>query len=258
VTQSTVFLLILCTAIIIAFVIAPGPFAQKLSAVAYGLDPQRPSHTYAVGGALLPLEARKMGMFGGFLLTYLLLLACGHVRSASFPRRRVLIVLTAFIASMAVDGGNATLYDLGLPHLYAPMLRLRLATGILMGVAMAGILLPAINGSLWLAIRETPVLSTTREFIGALVLAGGLFLTVDAGPGILYYPLGMLGVAGLAAELTLINLVFVLVLGRRVGSADGWRAALPLAMASFILSVCELAVMAVVRYITLGNITNGM
>lgn len=245
---------VICLVIAFLFLLYPASLQQKLFAIPYGLDPQRPSHSYFLGGQQLPLEARKTGMFGGFIVVYLFLLATGHQRAASFPPARMMIVLVGFIALMGLDGLNATFFDLGWPHLYEPSLRLRLATGLLTGLSMAALLVPALNGSLWREISDDAPLSTPQRLAPALALMGGFFLLVDARPGILYYPIGLVSVAGLLAEMIVLNMVFVLALTRRAGQAESTRDALPVAVAGLLLSICELALMSVVRYQVLGNL----
>lgn len=257
-THLTRVLLIVCVLAALIFVLYPWPLSQKLFAVAYGLDPQRPSHTYFLGGAQLPLEARKVGMFGGFIITYLALLAAGRARGAAFPPLRVGVLLGCFIAVMGLDGLNATFFDLGWPYMYTPDLRLRLATGLLTGIAMAGLLLPAVNGSLWRDIRLTPSLADVPGVAGAVLLAASFYLLVDSRLGILYYPVGLLSAAGLVLELTMINVIFALVLMRRVGKAETVLDVLPPAAGGLVLAICELVFMSVVRYILLGDLTNLM
>lgn len=242
----------------LVFALQPWSPADKLFALAYGLDPQRPSHTYSLGGVLLPLEARKLGMFGGFLIVCLGLLASGRWRAASFPRRPIVALFIAFIAIMGVDGANALFYDLGWPHLYEPMLRLRLATGLLTGLAMAGLLVPAANGSLWRDIRLIRSFEGRRDLAGALLLCAAFFLLVDARPALLYYPVAIIGVAGLLLEMLLINLILVLTVTRRIGLAASWRhAVVPLLVAALLIAA-ELAFMSAVRYVTLGDMTSLM
>ena len=247
-----------CLVPVVVFILLPWSLQQKLFAVPYGIDPQRPSHTYVLGGQQMPLEARKTGMFGGFLLVYLALLAAGRTRAAAFPPRRILAVLLGFVAVMAIDGLNATFFDLGWPHLYAPDLRLRLATGLLMGLTMAALLLPAINGSLWRDISDVPSLSGIKDVAALLFLCGAFFLLVDARPAILYYAISILAVAGLICELAVINLVFLLIVARRVGTAGTATDVLLLMAPALGLAACELALMSIVRYATIGSLTSTM
>ena len=257
-TRFRLLLLILCVTIVVGVALYPAPLSAKLFAAAYGIDPQRPLHTYAPGGLQMPLEARKLGMFGGFLLTYIGLLAVGRRRAASFPPAPLLAVFVGFVAAMALDGLNALFFDLGWPHLYTPDLRLRLATGLLTGVAMAAILLPAFNGSLWRDISDAPSVADGRELLAILVPQIVLFALIDVQAGILYYPLGILGIAGLLFELILINMMLVLALSGRAGSAVTLWDTLPIALVAAVLAAGELTIMSAIRFVTLGDATRFM
>jgi hypothetical protein len=197
-------------------------------------------------------------MFGGFLLAYLCLLAAGRWRAAGFPPARLLAILIGFIAALGLDGLNALFFDLGWPHLYAPDLRLRLATGLLTGVAMAAILLPAFNGSLWRDISNERSLANGRELIAVLVPQVVFFAIVDVRTGILYYPISMFGVAGLLFELLLINMILALALSGHAGKAATAWDALPVAVAAAAMSAGELIVMSAVRFLVLGDVTRLM
>lgn len=258
VTRFRLLLLVACGVAILAFVVYPLPLAAKLSAIAYGLDPQRPSHSYIVGGVQLPLEARKTGMFGGFLLIYLFVLAHGRWRATSFPSWGIIAVLVAFFAAMAVDGLNATFYDVGWPHLYTPDLRLRLATGLLAGLAMAAVLLPAVSGVLWSETTSEPSLASGRELFAALALLAGFFLLVDARLPLPHNALAIFSVAGLVCELALINVVLILAVSDRIGAARNLWDALPPIVASLCLTACELIFMSIFRYLALGDVTRYM
>ncbi len=245
-------------AVVVAAVLRPAWLSAALFAIAYGLDPQRPSHTYTMGGALLPLEARKLGMFGGFLIVVLGLIVSGRHRAAAFPPRRITALLVGFVGLMAADGANALFYDLTWPHLYTPDLRLRLASGLLTGLAMAALLVPAANGTLWRRIHLVPSLAGARDLLGALFVCGAFYLLVDARPALLYYPVAIIGIVGLLLEMFLINLILVLTISRRIGVADSWRDALAPATVAAVLIIAELAGMSLVRYLTLGDITSAM
>jgi hypothetical protein len=258
VTASRLLLLIACGVGFVLFALYPLPLADKLAAVPYGIDPQRPSHTYVVGGALLPLEARKTGMFGGFLLSYLFMLARGRRRAAAFPPWRLTALLVAGFAAMALDGMNATFYDVGWPHLYTPDLRLRLATGLLAGLAMAAVLIPAVNGVVWRDIVNVPSLANSREMLAALAILAAFFFLVDARLPVLFDPIAILSVAGLIAELVFINVVLVLAASNRIGVANSMWDALPVAVAGLCLAATELLLMSIIRYLALGDFARYM
>src|SRR5205085_7394396 len=95
------------------------------------------SNTVDMAGLRLPLCARNTGIYGGFLVSTLYLLALGRGRAAKLPPWPILITLLAFVAIMGLDGINSMLVDMFLPHLYTPRNDLRTLTGIGMGVAMA-------------------------------------------------------------------------------------------------------------------------
>ncbi len=116
----------------------------RLMAFMAGVCPQRPSHSYFLGGVQLPLEARMMGMFGGVTLGVVELTTLGRRRTQRWPRLPVALALLLGFGVMVFDGLNALLFDLGLPHAYAPDLRMRLATGVLAGIAMAFALVPTL------------------------------------------------------------------------------------------------------------------
>ena len=65
----------LVLAVLVAFLVAPAPLPRKLLLAMGGVCGLRPTHSYFVGGVQLPLEARMTGIYGGFLLTFVVPLA---------------------------------------------------------------------------------------------------------------------------------------------------------------------------------------
>jgi uncharacterized membrane protein len=121
---------------VLILVAAPWPLMDKLFAIAYGICPQRSAHSLFFGGQQMSIEARMFGMFGGAVAAALYLAARGRGKATGLPRLSVLAVLIGFVAWMGLDGVNALLFDLHLPHLYAPNLTLRLGTGLLTGLSI--------------------------------------------------------------------------------------------------------------------------
>jgi uncharacterized membrane protein len=237
------------------FVLAPWPLLDKLRALCFGICPQRPSHSYFLAGAQLPLEARKMGIYGGFLLTWGVLVALGRGKAARLPPAPLLVILTGFIGLMGLDGINAFFYDIGLPHLYAPDNRLRLATGLLVGVAIAAIVWPIFNFTFWRDGKDQPSLARPGELLGALAVCASLFAVVVLGFDLALYPVALLSVVGMASLVTLLNLIVVLVVTRREGKATSlWDVLSPIPLA-LILAASELGALSLLRFMVFGTAT---
>ncbi|HEX5503810.1 MAG TPA: DUF2085 domain-containing protein [Thermomicrobiales bacterium] len=199
----------------VALLAAPWPLPMKLHAVLHGLCAQRPSHSYGLGPDRLPFDARMAGIYGGFLLTAVALLARGRWRAARPPAWPLSAALGLGVALMGADGVNSTLQDFGLPYLYSPQNWLRLATGLLCGTALAVGLLYVLNTTLWTSVKDAPALGGWGE-LGVLLALDGLFaLVVASGWGVLYAPVGLwlvLGAAG--ATFALVLAMVVLLRGR--------------------------------------------
>ncbi len=235
------------------FVLAPWPLLDKLWAIGYGICPQRISHSYFLAGRQLPVEARESGMFAGFLLTILVFAGLGRIRARELPTRPLLVVLVIFVFSMAFDGVNNTLYDMGLFHLYAPYNPARLITGLLMGAAMAGLVWPIFNTTVWRQAPGVPALDRWWQ-LGIVLLVLGLFAAVILiGVDWLLYPVSMLITAGQLAVLTTLGTIFAAVVLRRERQAASVWDLLPLIVLGLGFTALLLSVMSAMRYAVLGT-----
>jgi uncharacterized membrane protein len=243
----------LLASLLLLFILAPWPLLDKLRALCFGICPQRPSHSYFLAGAQLPLEARKTGIYSGFLLTWGALVALGRGRAAQLPPAPLLVALTGFIGLMGLDGTHALFYDIGLPHLYTPDSRLRLATGLLAGVAIAAIVWPIFNFTFWRDGKDQPSLAGPGELLVALAVCVPLFAVVVLGFDLALYPVALLSVAGMASLVTLLNLVVVLIVTRREGVAtSSWDVLVPILLA-LILAAGELGALSLLRFMVFGT-----
>lgn len=137
------------------------------------------------------------------------------------PRKGILAVLTVFFLAFGIDGSNSYLYLLKqtyegflpqIPNIYIPNNTLRLLTGSGMGIAIASVLFPVVNQTLWRAADERPAL-TWKEFGGLL----GIILLVDLGilseQPVFLYPIAFLSVLGVLALLTMVfSMVWVIIM----------------------------------------------
>lgn len=203
----------------------------------------------------LPLEARDFGIYVGFLVTWAyMMIVLGRGKAQGMPRVWMLVLCALFVGIMGIDGINAFLYDLRVvPHLYTPRLELRLATGLLCGVAFAAYLVPVVNFSLWREQDMRPVLESWEQFVGALLLMVILFALNASHLGIWYIPLAVTTSASVVILIGLINMVFVVSILRHEGQASTWRDALNPFAIGVALALVELGGMSLLRYAALGT-----
>jgi len=200
------------------------------------------------------------GIFGGFLLTLAYLALIGRGRANELPPAPWIVILTAFLPLMALDGTNNLAHDLGLPHLYTPDNRLRLATGLLTGTTFATVLLPIFNFAFWEPNARQPSLVHGKELVGVLSVGGLFFLAVSQGPSLLFYPIGLFSTAGVVVLITMVNAVLVLAITRREGKAQSlWRTRsplrqlLPVGTLALVLTSIELGLLSLFRWLAIGT-----
>ncbi len=175
-------------------------------AVVHGVCAQ--AHTVDMAGLRLPLCARNTGIYSGFLVTVLFLLALGRSRAAKLPPIPVLATLIAFVVVMAVDGFNSMLVDLFMPHLYTPQNELRTLTGMGMGVAIAVLMFLIIN----LSLRQNPdtnqrIMNGWLELGGALLLNLLVLAAMYGNVALMFWPIAFTAWLGITGILYAINVL---------------------------------------------------
>ena len=223
-----------------------------LWAIAFGVCPQRPSHSLFFDGQQMPIEARMAGIFAGFLIGAGYMIALGRGRAWLFPGHRMTILLIGFVILLGADGINATLYDLRLPHLYTPNLPMRLGTGLVTGLAVSAFLIPAFNATVWRTGKNLSPFSNARDLLGGITLLVIYFVAAFTGSGILLYPLSLLGVLGVPVILTLTNATILAAVFRRSNQANRLAELAPLLALGFMTTIGILILMSGVRYTLFG------
>lgn len=207
----------LCALPVLAFFLLPWSIEGKALAVLHGLCAQQPGHTFYFGDSRLPFDARMTGIYGGFAMTVMFLLAARRWGQGGLPSLKIAAVLGLFVVFMGIDGGNSTLLDMGFWYLYEPMNELRLATGLLTGVSLAAFVWLLIGQ---IAFRQTPrtlrpVLSGFRDLGVIFILLIAYSAIVLSGWELLRLPLTGLLILAAVGVLTGLSLAFVLLVGRR-------------------------------------------
>ncbi|NOH01622.1 MAG: DUF2085 domain-containing protein [Chloroflexi bacterium] len=143
-------------AVIAWFIIAPEGALGKLDAIGYAVCHRIDERSFQINDRQLPLCARCTGEFyaAGIALIFQ---AVVSGRRSKLPSRGILAMLVLFFLAFGIDGSNSYLYLLKqtsggleqIPNLYIPNNTLRLFTGSGMGIALAAILFPVVNQTLW-------------------------------------------------------------------------------------------------------------
>ena len=232
-----------------SFVLAPWPFGQKVQAILHGLCAQRFSHSFLLGGQVLPFDARMTGIYGGFLVAFCYLAANGRFRAWGDLSRPVLVVLATFVGVLAIDGTNSTLRDFGVWYLYEPDNRLRLATGLLTGIALATLLCYLLATTVWRNGDWTVATVRGLPEVGLLVLLQGpLAAAVLSGMGVLFIPVSLWLVAAAAAVFVAMALALLTMIRRRDHAYRSFADLQAPLAASLVLALAAMGTLAGLRY----------
>lgn len=239
-------------ALLAALVFWPGAtLIERLRWLDSGICAQQPSHSFFPGGQQLPLCARNTGIYLGFIVTLLTLIATRHGRVQKLPRWPVIVVLLAGVLAMAIDGFNSLYLDLGLPHLYEPHNLLRLITGLATGLALATLSLPIVNYLFW---RESNEQRSVESWRALLLLLPGLvisFFAVASQSWMILYPIALLSTAGLLSVVSGINLMIIVAVSRRDQTFERYRELLPFFSLALLFAIGELLLLAQLKFAVL-------
>ena len=227
----------------------PEGLMGKADAIGYAICHRIDSHSLHIGNVQFPLCARCTGIYLGVLLGMVTMLALGRRRAGGMPRAPIFAALLGFIGIMGVDGVNSYLtFFPGLPHLYEPNNTLRVITGLLNGLALAGLMFPVLNQTLWADWEDKPVLGRWRELLLLVGLAGVIAVLIFTDQVIFLYPLALLSVVGVLAILVALNTTILLIALKqenKVRTLVG--AGLPL-LAGFTLAIIEIGAIDWLRF----------
>ncbi len=205
-------------AAIIAFAawmyIAPEGALGKLDAVGYAVCHRIDERSFHIDDRQLPLCARCTGEFfaAGIALVFQAFVSRKRSR---LPSRGIIAVLILFFLAFGIDGSNSYLYLLKqssqggldqIPNLYVPNNILRLFTGSGMGIALAAVLFPVVNQTLWREVDDRPALEwKSFGILVAMVIGVNLLVLTDS--PIILYPVAYISALG---TLSLLVIVFAI------------------------------------------------
>jgi hypothetical protein len=159
-----------------------------------------------------------------------------------------MIFLLAAILAMAIDGFNSFLLDLGLPHLYQPHNLLRLATGLVTGLALAILALPPLNYLFWRGYNEKRSVSSWSALlllVPELILC---FFAVASQNALVLYPIALLSTIGLLIVISSVNLIVILALSKREQLYEYYSQLVPFFGLALLLGIGEMLILAQLKY----------
>jgi uncharacterized membrane protein len=247
---------ILALSTMVVLFAVPSPLPQKLLWAMGGVCSLRPSHSYFSGDVPLPLESRMMGIYGGFMLSFLVLLSMRRAQARRLATPPTTVLLVLMFASMGLDGINSTLMEMQLPHVYTTTNAIRLATGLLSGIALAPALLWVVN---LVVLPQEPranrAIIRSLWDVAGLVFINALFaLLVMSEQGILYYPIAFLGVGGIVTMLASVSLVAIITISGFDGRVPRVRHLLAPASLALFIACIMLAGIAALRWSLIGSL----
>lgn len=200
--------------------IAPPGLMGKLDAIGYAVCHRLDTHSLHIGNIQMPLCARCTGEFNAAAISLVIQGFISRKRSR-LPNRGILAILVIFFLSFAIDGSNSYLALMkstysgafsNIPNLYITDNTVRVFTGSGMGIAMAGILFPLYNQSIWRLPVDKPALDW--PLFGLLV---GIVLLFDFGMltqnPVILYPVAILSSLGVLALLSMVfSIVWIMIM----------------------------------------------
>ncbi len=230
----------------------PAGLMGKADAIGYAVCHRISHRSFFLDERQLPLCARCTGMYLGAFIT--LLFQLRHPKFGAMPSRKSLIVLGFLAVLFGVDGLNSYLHLIpNAPSLYEPQNWSRLATGSGMGVALAVILYPIFNQSVWQDWTGQKALSGAKQYVLLFATIALVNLAVLSENPILLYPLALISALTILAILTMVYTIVWLMIAKRENSyltLGGLR--LPL-VAGLATTLLQIVLMDGIRYLWSGT-----
>ena len=240
--------------------IAPPGLLGKADAIGYAICHRIDERSFHINGRQLPLCARCTGEFNAAAIS-LLFFATASGKKSGMPGWKLGAPLLLFFIAFGIDGSNSYLYLLkqtsggaldNIPNLYTPNNTLRLITGSGMGIALASILFPAFNQTVWQKLDPDRALDWKK--LGALI---GIIAIVDLlillDIHAVLYAIAFVSVLGVLALLSLVFSMAWLLIMRQENAFNHLREMWMPFLAGTTLAFLMISVIDLIRFTLTGT-----
>jgi len=231
--------------------LTPPGIEGKVNAAGYSVCHQIDSHSFTIGGKVLPLCARCSGTFLGLLISLLYLYS--KDRKSGFPSRLKMAVLLLFFIFFAFDGINSSLPLVGLKAFYPPTNLLRLISGLLFGITLANVVLPLWHQTLWAQQNPQPVFHSWRQLGWLLLFCAIAGLLVVSDIAILYYPIAILSTVTIYLVLAMIYALLWCIILKKENSLHLFGEGFRIFSAGVLTAITQVGVMDLIRFSLSGT-----
>jgi len=240
--------------------IAPPGLLGKADAIGYAICHRIDERSFQIGDRQLPLCARCTGEFNAAAISLIFFAFASGTRSG-MPGWKLGAPLILFFLAFGIDGSNSYLYLLkqtsnsalaNIPNLYIPNNTLRLITGSGMGIALASILFPAFNQSVWQIPNPERALDWRKlsALIGIIAVIDILILTDNH---TILYAISWMSVLGVLALLILVFSMAWLLVMRQENAFSNLREMWMPFLAGTTLAFLMIAVIDLLRFKLTGT-----
>lgn len=223
--------------------------AEALRWFGFGLCHQIPERTLAAGGVQMPVCARDMGIYLGFVTSFIVLaLTHRRERPRGLPPAHAWVMMALLVAAMVWDG--ITSYA----SLRSTTNLVRFVTGVGAGWAIAPAVLAMVNDTVWRDPGRGRVLGRPGRFavwVAALPVSTALLWL--GGP-LLGAALALLVVAAILCTLAAINLVIVGMVPRFDRAAARAGDLAPAIALAVVLAIVEVVMAGVLKALLVGAV----
>jgi uncharacterized membrane protein len=231
----------------------PSGLLGKADAIGYAVCHRIDLRSFHMGDRQVPLCARCSGMYLGAMMGLIYQGFIGR-RRTGIPNWKIIVPVSIFVLSFIVDGLNSFLsFFPGAPGLYEPNNTFRLLTGTGMGLAIAVVLYPAFNATVWRMIDPRPALYNLSSFVILVMLVLSLNLLILLNNPLILYPLSIISAAGVVVLLTMVYTMILLMVFKAENRYNQFSQTVYALLGGLTVAIIQIGLLDFVRYLFTGT-----